>query len=571
MFTDYKVGRNRAAMTGVYEATWVRMIHVHQPREGSVNSRRTTWKRWAQSGAMATLLLSASQGLAQDGMSFGEDEVASVSEVSPVAKFLEEGKALYGKDQFAEASLLFWKVLKDPDVASEVLRPEAQYELGKTLFRMKMYQGALQHFGAIVESGEANPFFLPTLRGMVLLTDEIPEDALLMERLAAYKDYLNEVPEKYRDRFSYLVGRYLYNQMDVESALTMLNNVTTRSPDYAKARYIAGVAHVANYEAEPAVAAFKEVLRYLTAKEQLGDLSDDEARLLEQTNLGMARVFYSTGGYPTSVKYYDRVGRKSKQWPTALFESSWAYFQMDQYNKALGNLLTINAPFFDEAYFPEGTILTAVLYFYNCKYDRVRYVLQGFDDQYGSIQSELTSIIAKYGEDPEGMYKWLMDVREGNAENYELIRVVNSAVADQQVARKIALIDAIAKEKEVMSEAPSAWKSSDLAKTLSSDLELASSFAKVDVGSIAKQRLERALRELEELVLEEKKILFEVARAEKGEIEADLRAAMVVDKNVTDKPDVEVSDEEMYWVFDGEYWRDELGYYIFTVNSECKR
>jgi len=62
-----------------------------------------------------------------------------------------------------------------------------------------------------------------------------------------------------------------------------------------------------------------------------------------------------------------------------------------------------------------------------------------------------------------------------------------------------------------------------------------------------------------------------VARAEKGDIEADLRAAMVVDKNVTDKPTVDVSDEEMYWTFDGEYWRDELGYYIFTVNSECKR
>ncbi len=536
-----------------------------------MNSLNTTWSRTVQGGVVAAILGSSALGFAQDGMSFGEDEVTAVSEVSPAAKFLEEGKALYLKEKYPEASLLFWKVLKDGDVSSEILRPEAQYELGKTLYRLELYQGALQHFGAIVESGESNPFFLQTLRGLVLLTDQIPEDALLMERLATYKDYLTEVPEKYRDRFAYLVGRHLYNQMNIEAALAMLNNVTTRSPDYSKARYIAGVAHVANYEAEPAVAAFKEVLRYLTSREASGSLTPEEKTLLEMTNLGMARVFYSTGSYDKSVKYFGRVGRKSEHWPTSLFESSWAYFQMDLYNKALGNLLTINAPFFDNAYFPEGTILTAVLYFYNCKYERVRYVLQGFDDQYGPIQTELASVITKYGEDPEGMYKWLMDVRDGNSSNYELIRVVNAAVNDQQVQRKIGLISAIESEKEKMGEAPSAWKSSDLAQTLSGDLELAASFARVDAGALAKQRLERALRELADLVLEEKKILFEVARAEKGDIEADLRAAMVVDKNVTDKPTVDVSDEEMYWTFDGEYWRDELGYYIFTVNSECKR
>ena len=44
-----------------------------------------------------------------------------------------------------------------------------------------------------------------------------------------------------------------------------------------------------------------------------------------------------------------------------------------------------------------------------------------------------------------------------------------------------------------------------------------------------------------------------------------------VDTNVTKKPKVKVSDEELYWTFEGEYWRDELGFYLFTVNSECKR
>lgn len=527
--------------------------------------------RSLQAGILVTGLSFASVAGAQ-GLSFGEDEVEAVGEMSASGKIIEEGKALYNDNKFEEASLLFWKVVQDGDVSAEAFKPEAQYELGKTLFKMGLYQSSLQMFGAIVDSGESNPYFLPTLRGLVLLTDDVPEDPILMQRLAAYRGYFpNEVPERYRDRFAYLVGRHLYNELDLEDALTMLNTVTTRSEDYAKARYIAGVTYVANYEAQPAVAAFKEVLRFLTAKQSSGKLNAAEQSLLDMTHLAMARVFYSTGSYNTSLKYYGLVPRTSRDWPTALFESSWAYFQMDLYNKALGNLLTINAPFFDEAYFPEGTILTAVLYFYNCRYDRVRYVLQGFDDQFAPIKSEIDTVVARYANDSEAMYKWMIDQRQGATENYELLRVVNSALRDQQVQRKLKLIEAIEEERVNIRKKADKWKSSSLASSLETELSVSAGFARSDAGMIAQQRLERASRELENLVLEEKKIMFEVARAEKGEIEADLRAAMVVDKDVTKRPKIEVSDEELYWTFDGEYWRDELGYYVFDVNSECKR
>lgn len=522
-------------------------------------------------GVLASGLCLSSLAYSQ-GMSFGEDEVEGVSEMSAAGKVLEEGKALYNEDKFEEASLVFHKVIQDSDIAAEAFKPEARYELGKTLFKMKLYHSAMQQFGLIVDAGPSNPFFLPTLRGLVLLTDEVPEDPLLMQRLASYLEFFpNEVPERYRDRFAYLTGRHLYNEMDIERALSVLNTVSSRSEDYPRARYIAGVAHVANYDAQSAVAAFREVLRYLVSKESSAELTSDERGLLHMTNLAMARVFYSTGGYNTSLKYYGQIPRTSEEWPTALFESSWAYFQMDLYNKALGNLLTINAPFFDSAYFPEGTILTAVLFFYNCKYERVRYALQGFNDQYGPIKNEIDTVIAKYSDDTDAMYKWMVDQRQGATENYELVRVVNAALGDQQVQRKIKLIEAIGDEKATLRDRSDKWRGSSLAKSIETELDVSAGFARSDAGMIAQQRLERASRELEDLVLEEKKILFEVARAEKGEIEADLRAAMVVDRDVTDKPDVDVSDEEMYWTFDGEYWRDELGYYVFDVNSECKR
>lgn len=518
------------------------------------------------------------QATAQDddggGMSFGEDDVKPVETAidpnNPNAKILAEAKTLYEQKKYDEASLLFFKVLQANDPGAEPFAAEAMYELGKTLLKMELYQGALSYFGKIVDEGEMHPFFIPTLRGLVVLTEVTPEDPLLMERLAAYKDFMGDVPKKYKDRFAYLVGRHLYSLLEVDAALEMLNQVSPASDDYPKARYIAGVTHVANYDAEPAVAAFKDTLRVLTAKKEEGSLREEEEKLLQLTNLGMARVFYSTGQYDTSLKYYGLLPRKSGKWATALFESSWAYFQVDQYNKALGNLHTLNSPFFNTEYFPEAPILSSVIFFYNCKYDRVRAELEEFAYTYEPMLSEVQSILASKSEDPEAMYEWLLAVRDG-AESPELRAVAETAVDDQQVQNKMKLIEAIQKEIEMIGKMPSTWKGSGLGSTLVQDSELAISFARGDAGGIVAQRLERVSRELQDFVLEQEKILFEVTRAERGDIEADLRSEMSVDADVTKKPKVKVSDEELYWTFEGEYWRDELGFYLFTVNSECKR
>lgn len=533
------------------------------------------------SSRLATILLFTATTLlavpafAQDddeGMSFGAEEVGEVAAASPVEKFIEEGKNLYEQEKFVEAALLFQKVLVEDDVAAEAYWPEAEYEIAKTLFRLELYQGALNAFGRIVEAGETHPFFLPSLRGLVLLTEAIPEDPALMERLAAYQDYYpDEVPKKYRDRFAYLVGRHLYNQLDVQNALPLLDKVSPQSPDYAKARYVAGVSHVADYNAEPAVRAFKDVLRFLSAKKESGELSDTEARLLETSYLAMARVFYSTGQYDTALKYYGRIDRDSENWPVALFESSWAYFQLDLYNKALGNLHSLNSPFFSDRYFPEGQILSGVLFFYNCRYDRVRAVLEDFVYEYEPVQQEVQLVIGRHGEDPEQMYNWLINARNKGTEIPELQQVVATALDDQQIRNKLNLILAIDREIELLGNQPDAFKNSKLGQDLMQENELARSFAKSDAGAIALQRLERVVRELQDMTIEQKKILFEVERAERGEIEADLRAELTVAENVTGGADIEVSDEEIYWTFDGEYWRDELGFYLFNTTSECKR
>jgi len=527
---------------------------------------------------MLPLMLSMSTvAFAQDddGMSFGVDEVETPAEASPVAEFLEEGKKLYKAEKFAEASLLIYKVISavdNGDVGAEALLPEAEYELGKALFRLELYQGALTYFGRVVDAGDAHPYYLPTLRGLVLLTEVIPSDQTLLSRLAPYaSNFPQDVPKKYRDQYAYLVGRYLYSVGEYEKALELLNYIKPSSKEYLNARYIAGVTHVGNYDAKQAVAAFKDVLRPLTGKLADDDLEPEDRQLLELTWLGMARVFYSVGEYNKAIKYYSLIPRKSPVWPKALFESSWAYFQLDKANKALGNLHTINSPFFARSYFPEAPILSGVIFFYNCKYARVRYELEEFEFTYLPIKDELETVIAD-NEDPGKMVEWLRDLQSGKSDSDEQItRILAASLDDKQIQRKLKLIEATSVELGKIEKLPSTWKSSALGSSLVQDATVAREFAINELGELVQSRLRRVRDQIVDLNVNRERILFEVERAERGEIEAEMRAEMQLESNVTDTKRVAVTDEELYWTFDGEYWKDELGYYFFTVNTECKR
>ncbi|MGM0556871.1 MAG: tetratricopeptide repeat protein [Myxococcota bacterium] len=528
--------------------------------------------------AFALTLTWSSTALGQDDgeMTFGAEETESAEPQAPYQEFIAEGKKLYEKGKFAEASLMFHKVVSAQmdDPGAESFVPEAEYELGKTLFRMELYQGALAYFGQIVDQGEPHPYFEQTLRPLVLLTDVIPGDPSLLERLAAYynpETFPQKVPEKYRDRYAYLVGRHFYQNLNTDNALELLGYVSRRSDLFAKSRYIAAITNVANYEAAPAVQNFKEVLRYLNDKKGGEGLNEQEKNLLELSNLGMARVFYSTGDYETSLKYYSNVDRESDRWPQALFESSWAYFQVDGYNRALGNLHSLNSPFFADAYFPEGPILAAVIFFYNCKYDRVEYELGEFEYYYEPLKPEVQTVLDTY-QDPTEMFEFLRELKEGETDfDPQVYQILNAALDDAQVKRKFELVETVRAELEKIESMPSSWKQSSLGGTLVQDATVAESFALNDAGSLAQQRLERVVTELDDLIRQKSEIKFEVTRARRGQVQADIRAGMDVAANTTQEERIEVSDEQMYWTFDGEYWKDELGHYVFAINSQCKR
>ena len=287
---------------------------------------------------------------------------------------LDRALKLYDSDELHSASIELYKVVEGESGDSEGNKQKAEFWMGKTLYKMGFYSAALTYFDRIVQKGPSHAHYNETLKWLASrCRARSPTRRGILDKIGKYDRKELEQPalESVRDELYFLMGKYQYNKGKFKEAVSLFNMVPRQSPYYVQAKLFEGATHVREYNAKPAIESFKEVLR-------VGAESDDpKVKPYEDlANLSLARTFYSMGGYEMAAKYFDRVSMDSYDWPNSLFEASWANFMLRNagYSKALGNIQTLQAPYFDNFVKPESVAealtVKATIYFYNCQYDR---------------------------------------------------------------------------------------------------------------------------------------------------------------------------------------------------------
>ena len=88
-------------------------------------------------------------------------------------------------------------------------------------------------------------------------------------------------------------------------------------------------------------------------------------------------------------------------------------------------------------------------------------------------------------------------------------------------------------------------------------------------GEVTRRKFEEELYELKSLLAQAYRIKIEVVSAERGVIAAKMRGEATHDEIIPAQPRTVVDDEHLYWPYEGEYWRDELGTYQLDF-SMCR-
>lgn len=505
-----------------------------------------------------------------------------------------QAKRLFDSEKWEDAALLLDKVRKGETGDDEGNKQIAQYQLAIALYRMKYYQAAYAIFSEIADKPN-HLKFNETLLWLAKLATDLPEPADIVERVGKYNDEqiakFNNANQ--RDLFwqlNYLLGRYKYRQRQYDEALRLFGKVDAASKYYVQAQFFSGISNVQQRKSVPAVESFQSIVK---AIDEGAEGVEDEARMRDLAYLSMARTYYSASvrldenNAPTidekklsaAVKFWNKIDSTSEYWLDGLFEESWAYFMAGDYSHALGNIHTIQAPYFPNSYYPEAEVLRAVIYFANCQYDDATIIVAKLQQKYQPIYDELNKVLTRFkGENQEEpFFKFLKQVRTdkedktNKAELKDNIKpIVELALSDRQLLRNIDYVKMLDDEGSRFKKAKHDFQESSLGADVKDALQLARDLAVRNAGELARERYQRNLDELNEHLRNSAKILIDITAAQRNQLDQTIAGSQVT--QAESKANIVKPDEEhVIWPFNGEYWRDELGFYRQSIVSKCGR
>lgn len=503
-------------------------------------------------------------------MEFEPDNAAS----TPPSKTLERAIKLYDKKDFFSASIELKKVLDGESGDDAKNKQRAEFFMGKTLYQMNFYAGSLAYFDKIVQAGDAHTYHGAALKWLAALSRVLPETSGILEKIGTYDEKALDDPSlaSVHDELLFLLGRHYYRHGgdgDFDKAIHLFQQVDRNSEFYIKAKFFEGVTYVRKYEGKPAVDAFKDIL-IIGQEKPKAYKPDDIANYNELAELQMARVFYSTQQFDTSIKYFEKLDQNSADWTESLFEASWAYFMKTLNSKALGNIHTLNAPYFEKQFFPESVLLKSVIYFKYCLYDQAEEAIADFNDKYTPLRKNLEEMVKKYDDNAE-FYEYVKKVKAGKAGlDPTTQRLVMSVLDDKTLLKTFAWVDELNNELALLQKSDKAWQTTQVAAEVLQELTVQQSVASADAGKVARDRVDRLSRELGALARDGSKVKFEILNAKAEKLSAESLKANRVEAGHKEEPIV-VDDEHFQWKFNGEYWKDELGYYRFKIRSRCPK
>lgn len=491
------------------------------------------------------------------------------------------------KDEAYEvAALAFFDMTQDPNMAG--MAAEAEYWLAKSLYKLGMYHSALEMFSKVLARGDRTKFFKSSLEWLFFISRKTINETVVLDEIAKYSGY--EFPERFRNEFRYLLARYnlqrgkalddAEQKGEADKSFDEVKRIALMIPKgdpfYPRAKYLEGLAYFREGKLETALEAMKEVVRVTRQPE--GPMTKEAKALKSLRELAfmqLARTHYGARQNRYAIFYLSKIERGGPQWLESLFEASWAHYRIGEYEQALGNLITLSSPFFRDEYFPEAMILKAVIYFENCRYKEALTIIEDFENIYGPVQEELEALVNKDMEATE-YFNVLDEVRQKNKKGTKLSgtdeileRILNLSLTDKDLKKTVDSISELEGEIDGIGQKGDTFKYSNLSKYVIESLKVQREELIKKAGLMAKSKLTTELNALKTLRANGLRIKFETTSKEKDFLEEMLAHGGEVATVKKYKYSVAVPDDYLYWPYVGEYWRDELGTYQYTLTKGC--
>jgi tetratricopeptide (TPR) repeat protein len=357
-----------------------------------------------------------------------------------------------------------------------------------------------------------------------------------------------------RNALAYTAARVQLDNGEVGLALAVLALGDPGAPRFEDVSMMKGIvlAQQSRYD---------EAAQAIQIAQSTGVQNDRGEAFADLAALNLGRAYYGGEDYGLAISSYASVSRQSPHWLQAQFERAWAHFRGNDMNGALAMLFNHDSPFFTEDYHPEADLLRAYGLFMMCKFTDATAEINAFQERYEPMSAQLAAVamtpeeawkdvVAFVGGQPHQLPDWVLDPFDGDPRLAEAQLAV--AYADKELARMDGLSPELAEVGRKLVEGQRA------------------EVIRVE-GQRVLDRVAHARDELSSMLAG-----IEITRLDLLNLEAQLyqRAAatgvLETGDRATELRDLRKRKTGFHvWPFQGEYWADELGWFVFDARPEC--
>ena len=378
------------------------------------------------------------------------------------------------------------------------------------------------------------------------------------------------IPVKYlrrskSDSVRYIIAKKLLRKNKVQLALQYVSKINANHPVYAYALNLKATAYSIQGKSKSAINSFRDCENFSQSRVKRAKNSIEKRRLLMNKDyciMGEARALFQARNYDKANLRYLDVPKSSFVWPEVLFEEAWNSYYLKNYNRTLGKLVTYKAPLFDYIFNPEIDVLNALTFLKMCLYKDAKLASDNFYKKYMSDTRDLRLYLKKRSRRYKYFYRLMTNFEKNGRATTKLLETLLKSISREPayLDNKMSLSMA-AKELEKLSRTRNSQMKTIAKRNLSDVIRTQRNL----IGSYVRERLVEKYGELYKAFEGMSYIKLETLSQRKSKL-----------YNFSEKSSkrgdvkyIERNDKQYFWDFNGEFWADELGDYVFALGSEC--
>ncbi len=358
------------------------------------------------------------------------------------------------------------------------------------------------------------------------------------------------------------LANHYFKKKDYKKSMAYASSVPDSNKFYPEARLIIG--STLQLKGDPQ---FKTYLKQCikSAHKKSGGAFAKKFKLYydlirENCQINYARELYGKDKYARSNAIYTDIPKTAFSWPYLLLEKAWNYYQLKDYNRSLGLLMTYESPLLASYFLPEAEILKALNYYNLCLYNDTAILIEKFFKVYKKRSLNLRSYVKKH-KDAEFYFNFIDRKLNSKLDNSYVKSLKNQLKKKLKVNLHYGSYKKTRKEYKRL-------KAKGASKRDLEFLEFTMKKMRERIGRHVQEYFYYFINQINFVASEMFNIRLEVISRKKDLLYND--KTLVAKRARGGLENVNRDTDEYFFTFQGAFWADELGDYSFGLKSNCK-